>query len=491
MDIEMVFHRLTGDSGPEPIKAGWVERFVVSPLSFWCDIHAPSDSKDPMEPFVQHLFDTGHQHQTEVTEESYPEAVQEIFLTEEGGFRRTLELIYNGERYIKNMPLLARPIGLEGRPDLLERVDGVPSRLGNFSYRVVEIKSAKNIKEPHVLQAAAYNRVLGLVQGYEPDDFDIVNRDLEIQTFSMSNVGTKLDLALAAMREIIAGGEVEPCYGSGKWPWANYVNQMAIQRNDVSLLPGVGETIRRNLMSAGYYTVDYVAAAKESELIAVPRVGPPTARKLVTSAQALVQKRPVRRGPNPQVRRGKTEVFFDFEGTDPRLATDGLEVTNYLIGALWRSVRGTAHYVPFFAATNLDEQANLRSFLEWTHSLDDPVFYHWHHYEKTHVTKMAQFYGLESSVLEWLTNRMVDLSPLVTNSFAFPCYGQGLKDVAKALGFQWRQGDVDGLVSVVLYFRFVASDGKDREAKEKILTYNEDDCLATMHIFDWLLEQRD
>ena len=50
-----------------------------------------------------------------VTEESYPEAVQETFFTEEDGFRRTLELMSQGEKFIKNMPLLARPMGLEGK----------------------------------------------------------------------------------------------------------------------------------------------------------------------------------------------------------------------------------------------------------------------------------------------------------------------------------------------------------------------------------------
>lgn len=491
MDIEQVFRRLTGEADVPTIRASWVERYLESPVSFWCDLYAPEELRDPIHPFVQHLFEVGQEHQSKVTAQSYPDAVQEIFLTEEEGFRRSLELMMSGEKYIKNMPLVCRPFGLEGRPDLLVRVDDIESNLGPHSYGVVEIKSARNIREAHVMQGAFYNRLLGIVQGVEPNEFYTINRDGDVRTIQMADVVNRLDEVLVEIRRVLSGGDVDPCYGTGKWPWETYVDLMAIERNDVSLLSGVGPARRGALIAAGFATVNDVAAAGIDSLILIKGVAAKTATNMTTSARALTGGQTIRRGPTPEMPRGKTEVFFDLEGTDPRLASDGLEVTNYLIGALWRPIGGIAQYVPFFAATSLDEQANLRSFLKWTHSLDDPVFYHWHHYEKTHITKMAQFYGLESSALEWVTGRMVDLSPLVTNSFAFPCRGQGLKDVAKALGFQWRQGGVDGLVSVVLYFRFVASGGEDKEAKEKILTYNEDDCLATMHIFDWLLEQRD
>ena len=490
MDIEHTLVQLIKESGVLAVKAGWVDRYVDSPVSFWCDIHAPAGSADPMQPFVQYLFDTGNEHQTEVTSNLYPEAVQEIFLNEEEGFRSTLELMHSGENLIKNMPLLARSIGLEGRPDVLVKVDGVPSKLGSHSYRVVEIKLAKNIRTCHILQAAAYNRVLGQVQGYQPPDFDIVNRDWNVQTISMSDVTAKLDEAMAAIRAIIAGVELEPCYGAAKWPWVSFVDNLAIQRNDVSLLPGVGQARRGDMTAAGFETVVDVAEAAMSELTNIKGIGVKTAANFVSSAQAIISGHPVSRGPSPEVPLGKTDVFFDLEGTDTPHTPEGLEVTNYLIGAVVRSKDGMAQYFSFFAENNLEEKANLSAFLEWAYSLDDPVFYHWHTYERTHVAKMSDFYGIQPNLSEWVTSRMVDLSPLVTSAFAFPCYGQGLKDIAKSLGFRWRQDDVDALGSVVLYLSYVGSGGTDQAARHKILDYNEDDCLATMHVFDWLISQK-
>ena len=247
MDIENRYDAFTADTGIQSIVATAVEQFVFSPISFWCECHASPEQKDSIDPFLQHQFEVGQNHQTDVTHESYTGAVQEIFLDEEEGFLRTLELMVSGEQYIKNMPLLCRPIGLEGRPDLLVRVDGVGSELGDYSYFVVEIKSSRNIRHPHILQGAAYNRLVGVVQGYEPPTFSMINRDSEVSTVNMSDVASDLDKALNEMHQIMAGAALEPVYGAGRWPWETHVNRLATEANDVSLIPGVGAAKRQPL----------------------------------------------------------------------------------------------------------------------------------------------------------------------------------------------------------------------------------------------------
>ena len=142
MDIDEVHNSLLQDVGIPSVKATAVEQYVLSPITFWCDVHAPEDASDLIDPYTQHLFQVGHEYQSEVTTEQYPDAIQEIFVDEEEGFLRTLELMAQGERHIKNMPLICRPIGLEGRPDLLVRTEDLDSRFGSYAYRVVEIKSA-------------------------------------------------------------------------------------------------------------------------------------------------------------------------------------------------------------------------------------------------------------------------------------------------------------------------------------------------------------
>ena len=490
MEIEQTLSTHTKDSGIPLIVATDVERFVKSPITYWCNIHAPEEHRDPLPPYLKHLFEIGQDYQADVIDESYTGAVQKIFFDEEVGFRFTLELMTAGEHAIQNMPIMCRPMGLEGRTDVLVRVDDAASDLGFYSYAVVEIKTSRNIQKGHILQAAVYNRLVGEIQGYEPREFYIINRDGDVMTVQMAEVNDELDQVLSDMRDIMNGKMVvEPCHGSAEWPWETYVNHLAIEASDVSLVPGVGVATREGLIDEGFRTVETVANARLDQLTKVRRVGAATAKKFVSAAQAIHGGDPVRRDGSLQLPTASTQVFFDFEGTDPRIGADGLEVVNYLIGALVRHSLEPATFVSFFAESLDDEERVLKEFLAWGSSLDDAVFFHWHHYERTHLTKMTDFYEISPADADPVMGRLLDLHPITTKAFAFPAYGEGLKDIAKCLGFNWRHGDVDALTSVALYFQYLDSNGKNQEDRQKILDYNEDDCLATMHIFDWLSSQ--
>lgn len=489
MKIEEIFRQFTSGSRSGAVRATWLGEYLDSPITFWCSLHAPPGEQDPMNDHQQYIFDVGKIHQERVNEQMYPGGVQEFHIDDRIGFRRVLEVMSEGGGYLKDMPLLCWPHGLTGRPDVLERVDGVPSIFGDFSYRVIEVKSSRKLRESQILQAALYNRVLGLIQEYEPSEFHMINRDLEITPVAMADFEERLDQVLAEVREIMAGKEVDPCHGAAKWPWTSYVDSLAVAANDVSLLSGVGAATRSNLVEAGFATLESIAKANETELVSVRRVGPTTAAKMVVSAQAILGKKPLRREELAELRRGKTEVFFDFEGAPEGEEIDGLELVNYLIGAVYRTPGSEAKYIPFFAESFDQEDENLKDFLAWGNSLEDPVFYHWHHYERTHLNKMVERYGVDRELAEGVLDRMDDLSPWATKGYAFPAYGEGLKAIAKSLGFSWRQDDVTGVGSMTLYMNYVESGGSDQTAKDKIVVYNEDDCFATMHIYDWVMAQ--
>ena len=489
MNVEEIYRRFTDGSREGAVRAGWVERYLESPVAFWCTLHAPADARDPMNDQMQHIFDIGKNHQDRVNDRFFSGGVQEVFKTEEEGFRKSLEIMFVGATAIMDMPLICRPEGLTGRPDVLERVDGVSSVFGDYSYRVIEIKSSRRLRESQILQGALYNRLLGIVQGYQPPEFQIINGDTEIIEVMMSDVDHRLDEVLAEVREIMAGKSVEFCYGVARWPWTSYVDSRAIEANDVSLITGVGSSVRTNLVAAGYATLESIAAANETELVSVKRVGSSSARKMMVSARALQGMKPLRREELEELRHGKTEVFFDFEGAQEFDENDGLELVNYLIGAVSRTPGQEAQYTAFFADTFEQEDENLTHFLEWANSLEDPVFYHWHHYEKTHLTKMVERYDVDPELAAVVFERLEDLSPWATKGYAFPAYGEGLKAIAKSLGFKWQQDDVSGVGSMGLYLRYVESGGTDEVSKEKIIVYNEDDCFATMHIYDWVMAQ--
>ena len=490
MDIEQAFRRFTADTGGHSVTAGNVERYVSSPINFWCEAHAPAEERDPTNLYMQHLEETGKEHRADVLRKSYASAASRPYYSESEGFRNTLQMMANGERHITQMPLWDLPGGLKGVPHVLIKTGSMASDFGGHSYFLAEIRSARRITEAHRLKAAALNRLLGVIQGYEPELFLIVNMDGDVENVYMAEWAAKLDVVLAEMREVAEGTRaVAPIHGAADWPWESYVNRLAVERRCVSLVGGVGPSMQKTLAEAGFDTVNDLAGAELSSLTGLRGIGAKSANRFVSSASAICGGEPVARDTGNDLPRATTEVFFDFEGSDPRLDRNGLGVVNYLIGAVLRRQGGEPEFIPFIAHSPAEEETVVRDFIGWANSLDSALFYHWHNYEKTHLTKMANHYGINPGDLDKMLGRMVDLHPITTNSYAFPTYGDGLKDIAKYLGFSWRQDDVDGLTTVALYHKYLESGVRDGDIMKRILDYNEDDCLATMHVFDWLQEQ--
>ena len=495
MNVRELYDDLTRDSGLKLISATSIERFIRAPINFWCEANAPPEEKQLLDPYRQRLFSQGNAYQNQVIQESYPGMVQVPFLNEDEGLMRTLELMAQGASAISNMPLLSRPDGVAGRPDVLVRDDSQNSNLGPFGYQVVEIKAVRKITRGHILQAAMYNRMLGRALGNEPPEFYLLDLEGTCHTVRTAEVAAELDWALDEMRQILEGKPVEPCYGGADWPWTRYVNQQAIAARDVSLVPGLGESKRQAFAAAGYPTVKRLANAKPEALTSIKGVGAANSRKFLSSAQAICRGRPVPRKADWRIPQCTVEVFLDLEGAASGLDSEGpgWEGTgwvNYLIGNVIRSPGRPATYKPFFADNFEQEGQILGEFFQWAASLEDARFYHWHHYEKTHLTRMASSQGLEPALVSRVMDRLVDLSPITTGAFAFPTYGESLKDIAKYLGFSWRQEDVSGQSSMVLYQDYVESGGADDQTRQKLLDYNEDDCRATLYVFDWLTANR-
>jgi predicted RecB family nuclease len=484
--VSDLYERFTKIGEGPAVKASTLERFIKSPITVWCEMNADPAQRDPANAYQDLLFSRGHQHQAEVTLELFGTAVTESFKTEEDGFMRVLQLMAMGADAIGDMPMLCRPLGLEGRPDVVRRVDGQASVFGSHSYEIVEIKSARRIKRHHILQAALYSRVLSEIQDVEPGQFHVVNGDTETTTYAAADYADALDEAIAGLREVLSGAPVPAVYGGAMWPWESYANDMAITAGDASTVPGVGASTRERLAEIGLHTVADVAEADPEHLMQAKGIGASKAGRMGSAARALRSSAVVPRAPVPDVATGETAVYFDLEGSTPDLAEDGVATVNYLIGCLIRAT-GTEKFLPFYADVPDDEAENTRAFFAWASALTGPVFYHWHHYERTHLTKMAARFSVPDDQASFVMARMVDLSPLTTNAFAFPTHGEGLKDIARFLGFDWRQGDVDALASVALYSRWIDSEGTDAAAKQSILDYNEDDCRATMVVYDWLV----
>lgn len=114
----------------------------------------------------------------------------------------------------------------------------------------------------------------------------------------------------------------------------------------------------------------------------------------------------------------------------------------------------------------------------------------WEHAERAQVRRAMQSgaVGLptDAALADVLFDPLVDLHQVVTSQLqtAGPA---GLKVVAGEAGFSWRDADPSGEASMAWYEE--AHDAEPRRAAaavHRILAYNEDDCLATRALRDWL-----
>ena len=78
---------------------------------------------------------------------------------------------------------------------------------------------------------------------------------------------------------------------------------------------------------------------------------------------------------------------------------------------------------------------------------------------------------------------MIDLYfDVVKKATEWPLCDQSIKTLAQHLGFQWRDTNPSGAASIEWYNRWVETG--DPAIKQRILDYNEDDCLATGIVVD-------
>ena len=128
----------------------------------------------------------------------------------------------------------------------------------------------------------------------------------------------------------------------------------------------------------------------------------------------------------------------------------------------------------------------LLEFLEFIKKQNDYVIYHYHSYEKTHLSKMMEKYEIDNETRNKVFDYMIDVYKIATDSVAFPTYGNGLKKIAPFLGFNWRHKDVNATESISMYLEYAKNPSENKHKLQLILDYNEDDCIATRVIKDWL-----
>jgi predicted RecB family nuclease len=268
-------------------------------------------------------------------------------------------------------------------------------------------------------------------------------------------------------------------------PWRNPCRADMEATDDVSLVNGVNYPEWRVHRHVGVTTATDLAALTSAE-IDDHYAGTPLTKKNVTKqvqhARAAVAGHPIiaTDWDPASIPRGDIEIDLDLENAD-LVYLWGARLTR--LPSTWPEKTGA--YVPFVSFDPLDavgERQLVNALWAWLRELRqraaaEGLTLRVYSYSAIEATKLRQI-GQSSEINDFLaSDQWVDLLPLMRAKF-WTNDGHGLKVMARASGFEWRDRDPGGFASIGWYHD--ALGGVDRAANVKrILQYNEDDCAAT------------
>lgn len=182
----------------------------------------------------------------------------------------------------------------------------------------------------------------------------------------------------------------------------------------------------------------------------------------------------------PELKLAGTSVFMDVEGIPDR-------DFYYLVG-LRIAGGSTVVQHSYWANESCEEKEVWVSCLQTLGRLENPQLIHYGSFETMYLKRMIERYGIgdenRAFVNQLITNSMNVLSRIY-GSIYFPTYSNGLKEISKYLGFIWSENTASGLQSVMWRSQWESS--RDDGIKEKLTTYNSQDCEALERVANTLV----
>ncbi|NEP10961.1 MAG: TM0106 family RecB-like putative nuclease [Symploca sp. SIO2C1] len=437
----------------------------------------------------------------------------------EAGAKATWKLMQQGTERISQGVLLTKTVEgltLVSFPDLLVKQPG-KSIFGDWFYVSTTIKLGKRPKPEYKIVAAFCTQLLAVVQGVWPTSAGLILR-------RQNPHAVNLDIWIPVMQKLVAEcietlqQQQEPevfisRQKCGLCQWYNSCHAIAKSQKHLSLLPGVTPRRYQELQSLGLTTVESIANAQVTTLESV--LSQKIAADLVEQAQSTAQNRAILRhnyyptlknfqGSNSswEVREttssgehlppktsqpyinplptASVELYFDIEA-EPSLKLD------YLLGVLVVDRRtGTEKFYPLLAEKPAKEESIWQQFLDLVWLYPDAPIFHFANYEVETIKRLAKLYQTSSQLIKPLLPRFVDIHQQVVSTVALPVESYSLKNLARWLGFEWRDENITGSQCVCLYSRWLATG--NRSVLEIIERYNEDDCRATYLLKQWLAD---
>lgn len=410
-----------------------------------------------------------------------------------------------------------------GYADMLVR-NNKDSKLGDWSYEVIDTKLARETRAGTVLQLGLYSAMLAEIQGTTPEQFHVVIPEPGHTT--QISIPFRVDDYSAYMRlmqrELLRSTEMDPdelarlhypepvdhCDICG---WRRACDERRHADDHLSLVAGLGRLHRRELASQGVSTLaayagmtlplkakrgskeSYARYQQQALVQLQSRAAPATAYKLrppeppPKDPLQLVEPRGLSRLPEPS----PGDVFLDLEG-DNYADEGGRE---YLFGIATLETDGSEQYHKWWAFTAAEERVAFESVMDFI--MDrlerDPNMhvYHFAPYEPTAFKRLMGRHATREAELDRLLRggRFIDLLAVVRQSMWAGVESYSIKRLEPLYRFT-RDVNLPDASHSLRRMEYALQVKQPAlvidEDREIILGYNKDDCVSTLKLRDWL-----
>ena len=427
-----------------------------------------------------------------------------------GAAEKTLNAMKSGT------PVIAQALLRRGhwsaRADLLRRVE-VPSKLGNWSYEIIDTKLAFTTHSGALLQLLLCCDLLGEVQGVSPELFHlIVHGDgWPIQTFPLSQYsayfrllrGQIEDMSSATAQGIEDTHYPEPSTHCDGCAWEQRCDSRRHQDDHLSLVAGLSRLHRRELEATGIRTLTQLGRLP-SDFPFRPRSGgiEPLLRardqariqlaareagELMHELLPSIENRGLARLPEPQ----PGDVFLSIKG-DPFIPGGGRE---YLFGLLTVDADESRRRASSWAITTVDECSALERMVA---EIEDSLatcpgahIYHYGRYEPLALKRLTGRHRRGERFLDRLlrTDRLVDLQSIVEHGIRASVERYSLEKLEPFYQFERqvpREVARQALRVVERALEFGLAREFGNEARFAAEGHNVDNCRSVRALRDWL-----
>ncbi|NEN93692.1 MAG: TM0106 family RecB-like putative nuclease [Okeania sp. SIO3H1] len=415
-----------------------------------------------------------------------------------------IDVIYQGILIIQQSSINSfsqnQTINFVSYPDLLIKQPGY-SRFGDWVYIPTDIKLSKRPKLEYQIVATFHAQILASIQEVWPETSWLILRkkglykvNLEKRIEQMQETISELIYMLQNSLEpevFISRQKCNLC------TWYSSCHAVAETQKHLCLLPGVTSNRYAVLKSLNLTTLESLSKTNPNDLEVYPEFADGVGIQVVRQAQSVWENKvilrnekfaeeidsetlPVNYYKSTKLVNAPVEIYFDIEA-QPDINLD------YLHGVLVVDKRqNTKKFYVHLAENPLDEELIWYQFLDLVWKYPIAPIYHFCEYETQTVKKLAKLYNTPDYLWKPLLKRFVDIHQVVTQTIILPVESYSLKNIARWLGFEWRNPEANGAQSVCWYAEWLKTG--DRSLLDAIIIYNEDDCYATYYIKEWLLQ---